>query len=50
MQLLSEGLVESFFDAFDGLVTQGKSQMKVKFLATEKTVKSKLKHFFPILN
>ena len=35
-------LVESFIDAVEGLATQSKAQMKLKFLEVETTIKSKL--------
>ena len=35
-------LVESFIDAVEGLATQSKTQMKLKFLEVETTIKSKL--------
>ena len=35
-------LVESFIDAIEGLATQSKSQMKLKFLEVETAIKSKL--------
>ena len=35
-------LVESFIDAVEGLATQSKAQMKLKFLETETAIKIKL--------
>ena len=35
-------LVESFIDAVEGLATQSKAQMKLKFLEVETAIKSKL--------
>ena len=36
------GLLDSFFDAVEGLATQSKAQMKLKFLEIETAIKSKL--------
>ena len=38
----SRDMVESFIDAVEGLATQSKAQMKLKFLETETAIKSKL--------
>ena len=38
----SRDLVESFFDAVEGLATQSKAQMKLKFLEVETAIKNKL--------
>ena len=43
-------LVESFVDAVDELATQGKVQMKLKFLEAENSVNSKLDQNFSSLN
>ena len=43
-------LVESFIDAVEGLATQSKAQMKLKFLETETTIKSKLTRTLESLN
>ena len=42
-------LVESFVDGLDGLATQSKAQLKLKFLEIETSVKSKLNQIFPLL-
>ena len=43
-------LVESFIDAVEGLATQSKAQMKLKFLAIETAIKSKLSRTLESLN
>ena len=43
-------LVESFVDALDGLATERKAQVNLKFLEIETNVKSKLNHFFFAVN
>ena len=43
-------LVESFIDAVEGLATQGKAQMKLKFLEIETAIKSKLTRTLESLN
>ena len=43
-------LVESFFDAVEGLATKSKAQMKLKFLETETEIKSKLTRALKSLN
>ena len=43
-------LVESFIDALEGLATQSKAQMKLKFLAIETAIKSKLSRTLESLN
>ena len=43
-------LVESFIDAVEGLATQSKAQMKVKFLEIETSIKSKLTRTAESLN
>ena len=43
-------LVESFIDAVEGLATQSKAQMKVKFLEVETAIKSKLTRTLESLN
>ena len=43
-------LVESFVDAVEGLATQSKAQMKLKFLEKETTIKSKLTRTLETLN
>ena len=43
-------LVESFFDAVEGLATQSKAQMKLKFLEKETAIKSKLIRTLESLN
>ena len=43
-------LVESFIDAVEGLATQSKTQMKVKFLEIETAIKSKLSRTLESLN
>ena len=44
------GLVESFIDAVEGLPTQSKAQMKLKFLEVETAIKSKLTRTLETLN
>ena len=44
------GLVESFIDAVEGLATQSKAQMKLKFLAIETAIRSKLSRTLESLN
>ena len=43
-------LVESFIEAVEGLATQSKNQMKLKFLEVETTMKSKLTRTLESLN
>ena len=43
-------LVESFIDAVEGLATQSKAQLKLKFLEIETTIKSKLSRTLESLN
>ena len=43
-------LIESFFDAVEGLATQSKAQMKLKFLEIETAIKSKLTRTLVSLN
>ena len=43
-------LVESFIDAVEGLATQSKAQMKLKFLEKETAIKSKLSRTLESLN
>ena len=43
-------LVESFIDAVEGLATQSKTQMKLKFLEIETAIKSKLTRTLESLN
>ena len=43
-------LVESFIDAVEGLATQSKAQMKLKFLEIETAIKSKLSRALESLN
>ena len=43
-------LVESFLDAEEGLATQSKTQMKLKILEVETTIKSKLTRTLEFLN
>ena len=43
-------LVESFIDAFEGLATQSKAQMKLKFLEIETAIKSNLTRNLESLN
>ena len=43
-------LVESFIDAVEGLATQSKAQMKLKFLAIDTAIKSKLTRTLESLN
>ena len=43
-------LVESFIDAVEGLATQSKAQMKLKFLEIETAIKSKLSRTLDSLN
>ena len=43
-------LVESFFHALEGLATQSKAEMRLKFLEIETNVKSTLNQFFFALN
>ena len=43
-------LVESFIDAVEGLATQSKAQMKLKFLEIETAIKSKLTRTLESLN
>ena len=43
-------LVESFIDAVEGLATQSKTQMKMKFLEIETAIKSKLTRTLEALN
>ena len=43
-------LVESFIDAVEGLATQSKAQMKLKFLEIETAIKSKLARTLETLN
>ena len=43
-------LVELFFDALEGLATQSKTQMKLKFLEVETAIKSKLTRTLESLN
>ena len=43
-------LVESFIDAVEGLATQSKAQMKLKFLEIETAIKSKLTRTLETLN
>ena len=43
-------LVESFIDDFEGLATQSKTQMKLKFLEIETAIKSKLSRTLESLN
>ena len=43
-------LVESFIDAVEGLATQSKAQMKLKFLEIETAIKSKLSRTLESLN
>ena len=43
-------LVESFIDAVEGLATQSKTQMKLKFLEVETAIKSKLTRTLESLN
>ena len=43
-------LVESFIDAVEGLATQSKAQMKLKFLEIETAIKSKLTRSLEALN
>ena len=43
-------LVESFIDAIEGLATQNKTQMKLKFLEVETAIKSKLTRTLESLN
>ena len=43
-------LVESFIDAVEGLATQSKAQMKLKFLEVETAIKSKLARNLESLN
>ena len=43
-------LVESLIDAVEGLATQSKTQMKLKFLEIEKAIKSKLTRTLETLN
>ena len=43
-------LVESFIDAVEGLATQSKAQMKLKFLEKETAIKSKLTRTLESLN
>ena len=43
-------LVESFIDAVEGLATQSKAQMKLKFLEIETAIKSKLSRTLEYLN
>ena len=43
-------MVESFIDAVEGLATQSKAQMKLKFLEVETAIKSKLTRTLESLN
>ena len=43
-------LVESFIDAVEGLATQSKAQMKLKFLEVETAIKKKLTRTLELLN
>ena len=43
-------LVHSFIDAVEGLATQSKTQMKLKFLEVETTIRSKLTRTLESLN
>ena len=43
-------LVEPIFDVLDGLTTQSKTQMELKFLQIETSVKSKLNQFLSALS
>ena len=43
-------MVESFIDAVDGLATQSKAQMKLKFLEIQTAIKSKLTRTLESLN
>ena len=43
-------MVESFIDAVEGLATQSKAQMKLKFLEIEMAIKSKLTRTLESLN
>ena len=43
-------LVESFIDAVEGLATQSKAQMKLKFLEIETAIKSRLTRTLESLN
>ena len=43
-------MVESFIDAVEGLATQSKAQMKLKFLEIETAIKSKLSRTLESLN
>ena len=43
-------LVESFIDAVEGLATQSKAQMQLKFLEVETAIKSKLTRTLETLN
>ena len=43
-------LVESFIDAVEGLATQGKAPMKLKFLEVETAIKCKLTRTLESLN
>ena len=43
-------LVETFLDAVEGLATQSKAQMKLKFLEVETAIKSKLTRTLESLN
>ena len=43
-------LVESFFDALDGLAAQSQTQVKLKFLDIESSVKSELNQIFSTPN
>ena len=43
-------MIESFIDAFEGLATQSKAQMKLKFLEVETAIKSKLTRTLESLN
>ena len=45
-----QDLVESFIDAVEGLATQSKAQMKLKFLEIETAIKSKLTRTLESLN
>ena len=42
--------IESFIDALEGLATQSKTQMKLKFLEVETAIKSKLTTTLETLN
>ena len=50
MQFQSRCFGESFVDALDGLATQSKAKMTLKFLKIETSVQSKLNQSFSALN